>query len=193
MPPPEHQSLLTTLLRHYEDLMAHVRRRFAGRGLARDAVHDLCLQLLEHPSRTTAAQPLAFLRRASLYRAIDRQRSDAAYRAPLVALDDLLEPPSHEVDGFRALHISQQIEALRLAIDGLPPRCRQVFLLHRLHDMTQEEIATAIGISRNMVARHVARAMQDLRPLLGAEPGPRRPGAAADIHVNVASPREADL
>lgn len=162
----DNPSLLTTLVRHYEELVEHVRRRFTGRGFARDVVHDLCVQLLERPARSTAAHPLAFLRRASVYRAIDRHRSESAYANNVVSMEEVPDLHSHEEDGAQHLHLAQQIEALRVAIDGLPPRCRQVFLLHRLHDMTQEEIAQAFGISRNMVARHVARAMQDLRPLL---------------------------
>ncbi|GAB7542366.1 sigma-70 family RNA polymerase sigma factor [Cupriavidus sp. CuC1] len=163
---PDNQNLLATLVRHYEDLVEHVRRRFSGRSFARDVVHDLCVQLLERPARETARQPLAFLRRASLYRAIDRQRAESSYANIVVSVDELPELPGHEGDGAQQLHLAQQIQALRKAIESLPTRCRQVFLLHRLHDMTQEEVASALGITRNMVARHMARAMQTLRPAL---------------------------
>ncbi|MBB6580156.1 RNA polymerase sigma factor [Ralstonia solanacearum] len=173
---PDKQSLLATLVRHYEDLVDHVRHRFASRGFARDVVHDLCVQLLERPARTTAVQPLAFLRRASVYRAIDRQRAESAHANLVVPMEEVPDLHCHEMDGAKHVHLTQQIEALRVAINNLPPRCRQVFLLHRLHDMTQEDVAQALGISRNMVARHVARAMQDLRPLLNG-------GARADASV----------
>lgn len=165
-PPSDNQTLLAALVRHYEDLVDYVRRRFSSRSFARDVVHDLCLQLLERPARTTAAQPLAFLRRASVYRAIDRQRSDAAHANTLVSMEEVPDLRSHDMDGAHHVHLTQQVERLRVAIEQLPPRCRQVFLLHRLHDMPQEEIAEALGISRNMVAQHVMRAMKSLRPVL---------------------------
>jgi len=186
-PPSDTSTLLAVLVRHYEDLVDHVRRRFASRSFARDVVHDLCVQLLERPARTTASQPLAFLRRASVYRAIDRQRADAARANTVVSMEDVPDLRSHDADGAHHVHLMQQVERLRVAIDQLPSRCRQVFLLHRLHDMTQEEIAEALGISRNMVARHVMRAMQTLRPVLElAEPARKHRVVAMPGAVTVA-------
>lgn len=185
---PDNPSLLATLVRHYEDLVDHVRHRFSSRGFARDVVHDLCVQLLERPARTTAVHPLAFLQRASVYRAIDRQRAESTHANLVVSMEEVPDLRSHEADGAQHVHLCQQIEALRLAIDGLPPRCRQVFLLHRLHDMTQEDIAQAFGISRNMVARHVARAMQDLRPLLDGGTHAGTPAPAYNARAFMATP-----
>ena len=173
-PLPENQTLLATLVRHYEDLVDHVRRRFSGRSFARDVVHDLCLQLLERPSRTTVRQPLALLRRASLYRAIDRQRAEARHASIVSEAEAQYADAIHTIGPQEQLLWRQQFELIRRAIDDLPPRCQQVFLLHRLHDMPQAEIAEALGISRNMVARHVMRAMSTLRPVLdfGTANGP---------------------
>lgn len=188
-PLPENQTLLMTLVRHYEDLVDHVRRRFSGRAFARDVVHDLCLQLLERPSRTTARQPLALLRRASLYRAIDRVRAEAGH-ASIVA-----EAGTHHADVIHTISPQEQIlwrqqfDLIRRAIDALPPRCQQVFLLHRLHDMPQADIADALGISRNMVARHVMRAMATLRPLLDFGVTPQQASATAPTDCADEEPR----
>nr|WP_315595125.1 sigma-70 family RNA polymerase sigma factor [uncultured Cupriavidus sp.] len=171
MPPlPDNQTLLLTLVRHYEDLVDHVRRRFSGRSFARDVVHDLCLQLLERPGRTTARQPLALLRRASLYRAIDRQRTEAGHAGIAAKVEALYTEAACTIEPQEQLHWRQQFDLIRRAIEDLPPRCQQVFLLHRVHDMPQSDIAAALGISRNMVARHVMRAMFTLRPLLESGP-----------------------
>ncbi len=185
---PDSQNLLATLVRHYEDLVEHVRRRFATRGFARDVVHDLCVQLLERPPRVTARQPLAFLRRASLYRAIDRHRAETAHANVVISVDEVPDLRSHEADGAQQLHLAQQVQSLRMAIENLPPRCRLVFLLHRLHDMPQEEVARELGISRNMVARHLARAMQGLQPLLDSDQRPRSPSVVRQAPTAIASP-----
>ncbi|EOA1404169.1 RNA polymerase sigma factor, partial [Pseudomonas aeruginosa] len=37
---PAKPTLLSTLVRHYEELVDHVRRRFGDRGMAREVVHD---------------------------------------------------------------------------------------------------------------------------------------------------------
>ncbi|PYG96401.1 RNA polymerase subunit sigma-70, partial [Arthrobacter stackebrandtii] len=56
---PPKPSLLATLIRHYDDLVDHVRRRFGERVFAREVVHDLCVQLLEDDEREGVRQPLA--------------------------------------------------------------------------------------------------------------------------------------
>jgi len=47
-------------------------------------------------------------------------------------------------------------------LEQLPTRCRQVFWMYRVEGYTQTEIAAALGISKNMVERHVMRAIVDL-------------------------------
>lgn len=61
------------------------------------------------------------------------------------------------------MHFVQRLEALKRIIEALPARQRQVFLLHRLHDMPQQEIADALGISRNMVTQHFNKAMGSIQ------------------------------
>jgi RNA polymerase sigma-70 factor (ECF subfamily) len=61
-----------------------------------------------------------------------------------------------------ALEFEQRLLALLAVIDALPARQRQIFLLHRIHGMAQQEIADALQISVNMVAQHFMRAMRTL-------------------------------
>ena len=104
-----------------------------------------------------------------MYRAIDRQRAEATHSSLVIGVETLPDIPVSVDEPLERILWRQQLEALRQAIEALPPRCRQVFLLHRLHDMPQADVADALGISRNMVARHMMRAMQSLAPLLEPE------------------------
>ncbi len=156
--------LLAALERHYDELVDHVRRRFRERsgdgGFAREVVHDVCVQVLESPPATAVHTPLAWLRTATSHRAIDRCRADDHRQSVVQEVSDLPEHHADPVDGAEALHWQQQLAALVRSVEALPPRARQVFLLQRLHGMPQQEIADAMGISRNMVAQHHARAMR---------------------------------
>lgn len=53
--------------------------------------------------------------------------------------------------------------ALRRALDELPERQRQVFLLRRWQGMSVEETASALGISGGSVKTHLSRATSALR------------------------------
>ena len=54
------------------------------------------------------------------------------------------------------------------AVNELPPRCREVFLLSRFDDLSNGQIAERLGISRNMVEKHVIKAMVHCRRRLDA-------------------------
>lgn len=154
--------LIGALALHYDDLVAYIRRRFHGTQFARDVVHDVCLQLLEKPPQQQVKLPFAFLRRTSFNRAIDRRRADLTRGAYFESTAEVPDWHVHELDGAAALDFEQQLEALLIIIDALPARARQVFLLHRIHDMPQREIAAELGISVNMVTQHFARAMRSI-------------------------------
>ena len=163
MSKPAHDAeLISAPALHYDDLVAYIRRRFQGSQFAREVVHDVCLQLLEKPPQQAVKLPFAFLRRASFNRAIDRRRADNTRDAYFELSDEVPDWHVHELDGAAALDFEQQLDALLAIIDALPARARQVFLLHRIHDMAQREIAEELGISVNMVTQHFARAMRSI-------------------------------
>jgi RNA polymerase sigma factor (sigma-70 family) len=55
---------------------------------------------------------------------------------------------------------------LYAAIEALPPKCRQVFIMRRFHDLSQDEIARRLGVSRNMVEKHLRLALERCRAAL---------------------------
>ena len=54
-------------------------------------------------------------------------------------------------------------EALRAALTELPPRCREVLILHKFEGLSYAEIAAKLGIAKNTVTVHLAKAMRLLR------------------------------
>jgi RNA polymerase sigma-70 factor (ECF subfamily) len=159
--------LIAAFVKHYEDLVNYVRHRFGDRAFACDVVQDVGVQLLQRPPGEPIHTPLAFLRHLSIHRAIDRWRRDEAHASHTestgIAVPDMR---SDEIDGEQALSYQQTLTELERIIDALPERCREVFILHKLHDLSQEEVAARLRISRNMVAKHMARAMSALTPIL---------------------------
>lgn len=159
--PPPDPHLLAALTLHYDELVEFIKQRFRRQDFARDLVHDVCLQMLEKPPREPVAKPLAFLRRTTFNRAIDRLRSEQIRQRHLH--DPAPEDSGLDSwDGARALDFEQQLNALLAIVEALPARQRQVFLLHRIHGMAQREIASELEISTNMVTQHFTRAMNTL-------------------------------
>lgn len=52
------------------------------------------------------------------------------------------------------------------AIDKLPDNCREIFLLSRYEDMSYEEIASRLGLSKSTIRVQIFRALEHLRNYL---------------------------
>jgi RNA polymerase sigma-70 factor (ECF subfamily) len=65
------------------------------------------------------------------------------------------ELPSPE----RAVSAGEELARMLDAIEELPPKCKQVFLLSRARGMTYPEIARHCGISVKMVEKQISRAL----------------------------------
>ncbi|WP_341645261.1 sigma-70 family RNA polymerase sigma factor [Thauera sp. SDU_THAU2] len=167
---PASASLLTAFEEHYDDLIAYLRRHLRDSGHARDVAHDVCVELLERPPAQPIHTPLAYLRKVFRHRAIDHLRSNAVYQGIIVSVEELPDQ-THDEDGARSLDFKQQVAALVVIVDALPPRARQCFLLNRIYGMTHDAIAAEIGITRSAVTqavRHaVKRILNDWEPARG--------------------------
>jgi RNA polymerase sigma-70 factor (ECF subfamily) len=62
--------------------------------------------------------------------------------------------PEEEVTAFRDL------QRLRALIDTLPEKCRRVFIMRKIEDIPQKEIARRLGITENTVEVHVTKGLQ---------------------------------
>lgn len=69
-------------------------------------------------------------------------------------------------DGSSILIAEEMERSLKDAIASLPPKCREIFLLHRQDGMTYSEIAVELGVSINTVQKQISIALDKLRDKL---------------------------
>lgn len=152
---PVKPSLLSTLVRHYDELVDHVRRRFGDRGFAREVVHDVCVQLLEKREKDNVRTPLALLRKISHDQAINRYRSERRSQSWLIEMPEPLEAVCTAPSPPRQYESARELELLTEAISQLPERCQMVFVMHKIHELPQAEVAERMGISLKTVEKHL--------------------------------------
>jgi len=110
-----------------------------------------------------AEKALAYLRQA----VVNRSRSVLRHRTVVDKNLQKAPPdmPSAEHGALVLLERSAVVAALR----GLPDRQREALVLRYYADLSEAEIATAMGISRGAVKSHTARGMSALRTALEQE------------------------
>ncbi|MFZ2170458.1 MAG: sigma-70 family RNA polymerase sigma factor [Methylococcaceae bacterium] len=73
-----------------------------------------------------------------------------------------LETPSAEHEYSQ----HQDLEMFCRIVEELPSRCRDVFILYKIHNMSYREIAAELGISESGVEKHIAKGMSYCRQKL---------------------------
>lgn len=164
---PAKPTLLSTLVRHYDELVDHVRRRFGDRSTARDVVHDVCVQLLERDEKEDVRTPLALLRKISHDTAVSRYRSERRRAAWVDALPELPEVVCTAATPVGRHEAEHELQLLVDAIAALPPRCQAVFVMHKIHEIPQAEVAARLGISIKTVEKHLRLGLATCRERLG--------------------------
>ncbi|MFK0208519.1 RNA polymerase sigma factor [Agrobacterium sp. NPDC090283] len=146
---------------HYADMTSAVRKRGHPSSTARDVVHDLYLKLAAKPEVLQQKRSIkSFLCRAAINLGIDRQRREKKEARLFSGSErEALSVASSGTAPDQFLEIEARLAALREAIAELPERRRLVFILHRLHHLTPDQICVRLDISRNMVDRHLRRAL----------------------------------
>jgi len=82
-------------------------------------------------------------------------------------MDPIAQAPSTEPQPVRRLEIDEAMGALEKALDALPRRQQQAFMLRTLEGMDVAQTAAAMGCSEGSVKTHYFRAVKTLRTQLG--------------------------
>ncbi len=79
------------------------------------------------------------------------------------AMPDGQPPASPRALLFRVarnlVDLHRRFEAFCAAVDSLPPLCRRVFVLRKVYQLSHEEIAEVMGLSRSTIEKHVAKGL----------------------------------
>ncbi|HEU4564767.1 MAG TPA: sigma-70 family RNA polymerase sigma factor [Gemmatimonadaceae bacterium] len=152
---------------------AMVRREYPGlaelayalvenRADAEEVVQDVLLGVWRHRARFDFDSPVPYLVRAVRNRGLSLRRQRSV-RARVLRF---APPQRAEVQSGERSERDELLQALDTAIDELPARCREVFILQRVNGLSYAEIAASLGISRKTVENLMGRTLQRLRAAL---------------------------
>lgn len=151
---------------YYEELLGFLTRKLGSRDQALDVTQEAYLRVLTKTSLHPILKPRAFLYKTAMNLSIDIFRKQQRQTHLSLESEDIqhfLTVPSNQE---RTLDAKEHVHILCQAIGELPDKCRHVFLLHKFQGRTHAEIANQFGITKNMVEKHVMKAMAHCRQRL---------------------------
>ena len=156
---PDHARLAVDLLyrHHAPNLRRRLRARVGSTDDANDLLQEAFARMLGTRAINRLQEPAAFLNRIIRNLLIDRSRR-LATRPPHVEFDasmDVAVRPEQD----DAIDVEQMRRRYLKIVESLPPRMREVFVLHRLDGLPYKEIAGRLDISVRTVEWHIAEAI----------------------------------
>lgn len=161
-----HAARIANLYQRYaSELVAFLSRRVASRELATELVQELFARLLSRDDLMSGVEhERGYLFSSVRHLATEATRSPQWRECPQLpdAADEDGAPSPETLMADR-----QTIERLVKAVGRLPPRCREVFVLHKFENMSYAEVARRLGISVGSVEKHMVRALSVCRAEIG--------------------------
>ena len=150
---------------HYRELVRLAALLMHDAAAAEDVTQDAYVALHANWRRVRDAdKALAYLRASVLNKARSALRRRSVVTRYLAAAPPPGTVPSAEAGALGVL----QHEEVLAAIRRLPVRQREAIVLRYYADLSEAQIADAMGVSRGAVKSHAARGMAALRERLGS-------------------------
>ncbi|HET6554675.1 MAG TPA: sigma-70 family RNA polymerase sigma factor [Dyella sp.] len=145
-------------------------RRYFSRRVSPADVEDLVQEVLLRMQVTRDPPEIQHLDRY-LFRVAGSVLTDRVRRGAVrqERLHDSLQDfhyPVEERTPERVILDQEALEQVVVAIERLPTRTREIFVLHRFEEMTCASIAEQLGLSVSAVEKHVITALATLRKKL---------------------------
>ncbi len=151
--------LLAQIFGYRVALQRYLRRFTAGAEDVDDLVQEAYMRVFAMPDGQPPASPRALLFRVARNLAVDRARQRRAHATDEVADFEPLNVSSEEAEPDEQVDLHRRFEAFCAAVDSLPPLCRRVFVLRKVYQLSHEEIAEVMGLSRSTIEKHVAKGL----------------------------------
>lgn len=158
----EESALKSIYANYYQKLCVYILNFTTDRNLVEDVVQDTFLKLWNKRETLRADGSLnAYLYKVTYNNFIDNYRKtkrldEELDNIRLASLAELLDDDHEEI-------FSQRLKKVKDAIEQLPTRCKEIFLMNKEKGMRYQQIADELNISVKTVENQIGKALQLLR------------------------------
>lgn len=158
-------ALDTVLVRYWAPLVSYAKRLLSDEDAAEDVVQETMLRVWRLRRQWTPTQKLrGFLYQITRNLALNERKKGRVRKGWEQKRGR--EPQGYTATPIELLERTELREALDQAIEALPPRRREVFILSRYHGHKYREIAEIMDVSPQTVANQMSAALDELRERL---------------------------
>lgn len=147
--------------RYWKTLIDMAGKRSLSIEAAEEIVQDVFVDFFIRRKDIQVVSPEAYLRTAvkyQIYKTYRSQQVHEGYVTNVVAIGQL--PP---LTPDTVMETKQLREEIYRATERMPVPCREVFLLSRVEQLSNQDIANKLDISLAMVRKHITKAMNIMR------------------------------
>ena len=152
-----------TLYKRYAvQLLTLALNKTSDREIAKEIIQDASLSLFLKKNTADSIKNLsAFLYTTVKHKIIDHYRRKKSVMRFQEENQYLLTDTDYST--IQAIEFRELKAHIAVQVDGLPKKCKNVFVLSRDHHMTNKQIAMQLEISENTVEQHIRKAIRLLR------------------------------
>jgi len=150
--------------RYYAPLVAYINQYTHDFSEAEDLVQNCFTIIWEKRERLTISTSVKSYLYSTAYNLyIDAYRKN---RKISLYLDSLKSEALNEIVSESAEDLKKQLEVLNKAIEALPPKCREIFILNKKEGLSYKDIARQLDISVKTVEAQIRIALIKIRERL---------------------------
>ncbi|GAA4276145.1 RNA polymerase sigma-70 factor [Aquimarina mytili] len=149
---------------HYNELCAYIYSLSKNKQLAEDIVQNVMLKIWKNREKLTINTSIKnYLYKSCYYELIDnfkKNKKELNYIEQIK--NEVLEVFIDEDTDF----VKNQIQKVKVEIDKLPPKCKEVFILNKMQGFKYKEVAEQLGVSIKTVEAQLSKAMSRIKEAL---------------------------
>jgi RNA polymerase sigma-70 factor (ECF subfamily) len=156
------------LAAHQDELLRFIVRKINCPETAQDILQDTYVRYTNYPEKSQIENHRAFIFRIAANLVADHERRNRV-RERFSGLEEVDIDTFPQADYFQPeqlLSARERLEIMAKTVEGLPSRCREVFVLRRVEGLSHAQIAKQLDISPRMVEKHLHKALVALQNVL---------------------------
>jgi RNA polymerase sigma-70 factor (ECF subfamily) len=160
-PAADAESIARLFSEHNRALVGYLVSRLRSEQEAKEVAQEAYVRMLQLDKLGTPSLLRAYLFRTAANIAVDRLRRRNTLQR-IEASDLFREFNTPDANAYNPEHAVLQDETerqLQSCLGELPKKCREIFVLHRLGGLGQQDVASKSGCSERMVRRYVTYAL----------------------------------